>query len=145
MLTKLKMVDSLYTYVECGAYTLFEHKLYRLTGSDLTVENIWNLYQQIGLQFGFDSRQWDPREFITIPHFYTDPLYNISYVVSNDLALQFYQLEQAESGTGLQLFEECVTDESSYLLDFAERYDLKNPFADGRLEEIADMFRDALF
>lgn len=145
MLTKLKMVDSLYTYVECGAYTLFEHKLYRLTGSDLTVENIWNLYQQIGLQFGFDSRQWDPREFITIPHFYTDPLYNISYVVSNDLALQFYQLEQAEAGTGLQLFEECVTDESSYLLDFAERYDLKNPFADGRLEEIADMFRDALF
>ncbi len=145
MLTRLKMADSLSVYVECTAYTLFEHRLYGLSGSDLTAENILQLYQQIGTQFGFDSNYWDPREFITIPHFYTDPLYNISYVVSNDLALQFYQLEQAETGAGLQLFEECITDESSYLLDFAERYGLESPFTEERLEKVADIFQRILF
>lgn len=144
-LTKLKMADSLYTYVECSAYTLFEHQLYRLTGSDLTAENILRIYEQIGKQFGFDCRQWDPRELIAFTHIFTDPLYNISYVVSNDLALQLYQLEQGEQGAGLQLYLQCLTDESSYLLDFAERYDMESPFAAGRLENVAQLFQKKLF
>lgn len=144
LLTKLKMADSLYTYVECTAYTLFEHRLYALSGSELTAENILDLYQQISIQFGFDSRQWDPRELITVTHFFTHPLYNISYVLSNDLALQFYQLELNEKGAGLQLFEKCLTDEGSYLLDFAEQYDLESPFAEGRLTQVSDIFEEIL-
>lgn len=144
-LTQLKTLDSLCIYMECAAYTLFEHELYRLTGEDLTAESILDLYTQIGQQFGFDNDYWDPREFVTVTHFFTDPLYNISYVVSNDLALQFYEMEQIEKGSGLELYQQCLLDEGSYLLTFAETYQLESPFTDGRPEQIADIFRSILF
>ena len=36
------------------------------------------------------------RDFVVIGHFYTDPMYIISYVVSNDAAFQLYQMELEE-------------------------------------------------
>jgi oligoendopeptidase F len=142
-LTQLKMLDSLRVYVECAAYTQFEHQLYQMTAEELTVDNILALYDQIGQQFGFGSG-CDPRELITISHFYTDPLYNISYVLSNDLALQFYQKEQLYEGSGLKLYEQCLTDQGSDILVFVETYHLDSPFTEGRLEAIAETFRDIL-
>ena len=143
-LTRYKLADCLCTYMEQSAYALFEQQVYSLTGDDLTVENVQALYEQIGTQFGLDSWEWDSRDFVTITHLYTNPMYIASYIVSNDLALQIYQLEQAEAGRGLEVFQECLLSDESYILQFAETYGLESPFAEGRLEAVKDTLSAAL-
>ena len=133
-LTEMKMVDCLRIYVEQAAYATFEQEVYRL--EEPTVENVFALYEQIGLSFGFDAWDWDSRDFVVIGHFYTDPMYIISYVVSNDAALQLYQMEHEETGTGLALFEEQLTTEEAYFLSFVEEAGLENPFAPGRIKKV---------
>lgn len=135
-LTSYKMADSLCTYMEQAAYGLFEQRVYALSGEDLTAENVQALYEEIGYAFGFDSWAWDSRDYVTVTHFFTSPMYIISYVVSNDVALQIYQQEKAETGAGLETFEACVESGDSYLLYFAETYGLESPFAEGRLTQV---------
>lgn len=143
-LERYKLYDSLCSYVETSAYSLFEHKAYQLTGEELTPENLINLANETAQQFGFGSWDSDGRDFVTVGHFYTHPMYMFSYVVSNDLAMQFYQLELAQPGQGLALYEECVYSQDSHLIAFAQQYGLESPFAEGRTEAIAQTFRDAL-
>lgn len=135
-LTRYKMADSLSTYMEQAAYAAFEHRLYDLTGDDLTLENVRALYEQTCLDFGFDSWGWDSRDYVTIEHFFTSPMYVISYVVSNDAALQLYQMELAEPGSGLALYEDNLDTEESYFLAFVDAAGLESPFQPGRLREV---------
>lgn len=141
-LARFKMADSLCTFMECAAYALFEHRLYALAPDDLTVENVAALYEKTCLEFGFDSWDWDSRDFVTVVHFFTEPMYMVSYVVSNDLALQIYQLEHKGISKGLRLYEQILQSEDSYLLAFAETYGLESPFAEGRLEALAETFSE---
>jgi oligoendopeptidase F len=139
-LTRYKMADSLCTYVEQSAYALFEHQVYDLTGDELTVENIQALYARIGEAFGFTSWDWDSRDFVVTPHFFTQPMYVVSYVVSNDVAMQIYQLELEKPGAGLELYEQCLLSQESYIIYFAEECGPQSPFAENRLEEVAKLF-----
>ena len=143
-LLKLKMADSLCVYVEQAAYAAFEQRLYGLKGEELSPEGICELYEQVGKEFGFDSRRWDPREFVEIPHIYIYPQYIISYVVSNDAALQLYQREQTQSGAGLQIFTQSLATEQEYFLAFLEEAGLDSPFAKGRLETVCQTFSQVL-
>lgn len=140
VLTRYKLADSLCDYMEQSAYSLFEHQVYNLKGDALTQENVTALYEEVGRQFGFDVMEWDPRDFVAVLHFFTDPMYTVSYVVSNDLALQFYQMELEESGAGLALYEQILTSQDSYILTFAEEYGLESPFSESRLQEVSKFF-----
>ena len=142
-LTAMKMADSLCVYVEQAAYASFEHRLYRLSEAELTVEGIRQLYETVGQEFGFDSREWDSREYIGINHFFTNPMYVISYVVSNDAALQMYQLEQETPGAGLALLQEQLATEEITFLAFLSAAGLESPFAEGRLERVAQTMKAA--
>lgn len=135
-LEEIKMVDCLRLYIEQAAYALFEQKVYQLEGEELTAENVYALYEQIGSAFGFDVWGWDSRDFVMIGHFYTDPMYIISYVVSNDAAFQLYQMEQEKPGEGLALFEKELTTEQTYFLAFVQEAGLESPFTEGRLEKV---------
>ena len=106
------------------------------SGEDLTVENIQALYQTVGTAYGFDSWAWDSRDYVCITHFFTSPMYVISYVVSNDAALQLYQMEKAERGTGLACYTQNLNTMEAYFLAFLESAGLKSPFTPGRLEEV---------
>ena len=145
MLTRYKLADSLCIYMEQSAFSLFEHRVYDLRGEDLTVENVEELYRQTGIQFGFDTEGWNPREYVTILHLYTDPLYMISYVVSNDLAMQFYQMELEKPYSGLELYESSLTSQESYILAFAEDNGLQSPFDPGRPGALRELFTDIDF
>lgn len=135
-LEQLKLADCLFTYVEQAAYAEFEHKLYEMTPDALTAENVAALYAEVGLDYGFDSWEWDSRDFVTITHFYTEPMYVISYVFSNDVAFSLYQMEKAEEGAGVSCLLENITSGESYLLTFAESAGLDSPFTPGRLEAV---------
>ena len=97
-------------------------------------------------QFGvdFEAQGWDPRDFVTIPHFYSDPMYIISYVVSNDAAFQLFQLELEERGAGLARFRESLDTECYYFLEFLEEAELESPFAPGRVKEVQETLKKLL-
>lgn len=143
-LKKLKMADCLSVFVEQAAYASFEYQVYALEGEALTVENIQNLYEQICISYGLDSPYWDSRDYVCIPHFFSNPLYIISYVISNDAAFQLYQMEEAKPGSGVACFEENLTSNQVYFLSFAEEMGLESPFATGRLLRVRQSLEKVL-
>ena len=140
----VKMVDSLCIFVEQSAFASFEQQVYSLEGDDLTAENVLALYAQVGTAYGFDSWNFDPRDFVTVTHFFTSPMYVISYVVSNDLAMQMYEMEQAEKGSGLACLEQNLTTTQTGIIAFAEEAGLGSPFAQGRISRLKETFQKVL-
>lgn len=143
-LTQMKMYSCLATFVEQAMYASFEHQVYLLEDEELTEENVYALYEQTGIAYGFDSWGWDSRDFVLIPHLFTNPMYVESYVVSNDAALQLYQLELEETGKGLRLYEENLASMESYFLAFVESAGLESPFTDGRVDRVKKTLEEAL-
>lgn len=141
-LARAKLADSLSTYVEQGCYALFEQEMYRLTDEELSPERLRTLYEETALDFGFDSVGYDPGEFVSITHFYTNPMYVISYVVSNDAAMQLYILERDESGGGLSCLEKHLDTEESFFLAFLESAGLESPFH--RIQTVKNFFEKNL-
>lgn len=143
-LEQSKMLDGLSIFVEQAAYALFEHEVYALEEEALTAENVQALYEKIGKAFGFDIWEWDSRDYVQVTHFYMAPMYIVSYVVSNDVAMQMYQLEKEESGKGLELYTKELSTMQPSLLAFVEEAQLVSPFDDGRIEQIRKTFETCL-
>ena len=93
--------------------------------------------RDIGTAYGFESMDWDPRDLVTVPHFYSNPMYIISYVVSNDAALQLYQRELEQPGGGSGIYLEQLATEESYFLAFLDQAGLQSPF--GRLDAVKEL------
>ena len=139
----MKMADSICTYVEQSAYAAFEQAAYGLTGEDLTAENLVKLYEDVTLEFGFDTwGEYDGTELAELPHMFGYPCYVFSYVVSNDAAMQIYQLELEETGKGLKVYEDCLTSAAWDLTEFVKEAGLESPFAEGRLDEVTAVFKE---
>lgn len=139
-LAGMKLADSLCTYVEQSCYAAFEERMYSLPEAELTPEGLRNLYALTAKEFGIDEALFDSRDFVTVTHFYTNPMYIISYVVSNDAAMQLYQLELAESGAGRSRYEKNLDTLEMYFLAFLEEAGLRSPF--DRVAEVRDFFLD---
>ena len=131
---RMKLADSLSTYVEQAAYADFEMQLYELPVGELTGEGVLALYEEVCADYGFHSLDWDPRDMVTVPHFYEMPHYVISYVVSNDAAMQLYEMELQQPGAGAACFEQHLTTEAAGFLEFLKEAELNSPF--GRIEEV---------
>ena len=136
----LKLADSLCLMVEQGAFASFEQQMYSLQGENLTEENLRKLYGEVAQSYGFDALGFCDWEFVTVNHFYTNPMYIISYVVSNDGAMQLYEMELEERGSGLACYRENLDTQEAYLLAFLDSAGLESPFAPGRIAK----FRTAL-
>ena len=141
-LTKLQIFSSLSVYVEQSLYATFEQRVYELKGDELTKENVYKVFEDVAREFGFGNL--DGRMFVQVPHFFMSPMYIISYVVSNDLAVQLYQVELAERGAGVTLYLENLDTTEGQLLGFAASAGLESPFADGRMATVRDTFSEAL-
>ena len=143
-LTKMKMADSLCLYIEQAAFASFEMRMYDIPLEELSTQALAELYDQVAREYGFETVGYDPREFISITHFYTNPLYIISYVVSNDAAMQLYQLEQENPGEGLKIFEENLTTEEYFFLSFLESAGLESPLTKERVQAVRQTFEGIL-
>ena len=141
-LTELKLAGSLSTFVEQSALAQFEHQLYLL--EDLSVESVRTLYTETMDDYGFGELLYDNREYISIPHLYTAPMYIVSYVLSNDLAMQIYEAEASASGEGKELLESNLTTEDLSILAFVQSSGLQDPFAEGRVEQLQEIFEKVL-
>ncbi len=143
-LETLKMADALCLYVEQAALASFEQQVYGLTGDCLTAENVRALYDRVCRAYGLASDDWDSRSYVTVTHFFTNPMYIISYVVSNDAALQLYGLEQTQRGAGLACLESNLTTEQGQLLAFLKEAGLESPFEASRLTQVRELFMQTL-
>ncbi len=141
---KYKLRDGLCTYVEQAAYASFEQQVYELEGEELTVEAVRELYSQTMADFGLDIWGGDSREYVLVHHFFAAPMYVISYVVSNDAALQLYQLEKAEKGKGKQVFEENLDTQEGSFLAFLAEAGLESPFSAERVAQVRKTFEEEL-
>lgn len=139
-LTKLKLLDSLCIYVEQAAYASFEQQVYGLEGEALTVENVEALYGQVCENYGMTGGF----TYVFITHFFTEPMYVVSYVVSNDAALQLYQMEQENAGAGLACLKANLGTMQPYFLAFLEEAGLESPFADGRIQAVKETLQSVL-
>lgn len=141
-LVRVKLADSLCTYVEQSCKAEFERELYALPEEELTVSGVKALYARVCAQYGMDDL--DDDDFIYTPHYYTSPMYICSYIVSNDAAMQIYQMELEESGAGLRCFEENLDSWEYYFLSFLESAGLESPFASGRVDQLLELFTQIL-
>ena len=142
-LDTLQMISSLSVYVEQSAYADFEMRLYNTPTEELTTERVFELFDDVCGDYGFTDLGIDSRYLITIPHFYIAPCYVFSYVASNDAALQLYQLELAQSGAGRQTYMDNLVPEEYTLLAFLESAGLESPFTEGRIQRVAQTFRES--
>lgn len=143
-LEALKLADGLCIYIEQAAYAWFEQQVYSLEGDALTVSAVEKLHYQMGTKFGLDVWQWDYRSYVCISHFFTNPFYVISYVVSNDAALQLYEKEQSQTGAGLQILQDHLATQEAYFLAFLESADLESPFEADRILQVKELFTERL-
>ena len=143
-LTRYKMADSLCVFVEQAAYASFEHQVYALAPEQVTPETIRSIFAQVGEDFGFVEWGFDDRSYVRVPHFFTSPQYVISYVVSNDAAFRIYQMELAEPGAGLALYQDSLYSMESFFLAFLNSVGLESPFAEGRVETIRQTLEEML-
>ncbi len=143
-LEKYKMVNSLCVFVEQSCFADFEQRVYAMEPEELTVDGVFALFEEVGADYGLDMFGVEGEDFVGITHFFTNPCYVFSYVVSNDAALQLYQLEQAESGAGLALLQEQLDTGEYCFLAFLESAGLESPFAQGRIEAVRDTIAGTL-
>ncbi len=143
-LAQLKLSDGLCLYVEQAALASFEQQVYGLTGSELTAENVEQLYAEICQAYGISNENWNSRSFVTITHYFTNPMYLISYIVSNDAALQIYERELAQKGTGVACMESNLTTSQGQFLAFIREAGLASPFETGRLAQVKQLFETKL-
>lgn len=134
--TTAKMADSLCVYVEQAAYASFELQLYALARDEISAGNIENIFRQTCREFGFWEQFFEYLSYTYINHFFTSPLYVISYVLSNDAAMQIYQMELERSGAGLACYEDNLDTTQVQLLAFLESAGLESPFTPGRTAQV---------
>lgn len=141
-LARMKLAESLCTFLEQSVYASFENRVYLL--EDPTVEDIRALYQEVNEAFGLGGIGRDYRDYTLIPHFFMNPMYVISYVVSNDGAMQIYQQELETAGAGAALWESGLYTQQMGYLAFVEELGLESPFAEGRVAQLRELFQEAL-
>ena len=76
-----------------------------------------------------------------LTHLYVAPMYMISYVLSNDVAMQIYEAEASERGSGRDLLEENLDTDEMTLLSFVSSAGLADPFTQGRVAQLRETFR----
>ena len=140
-LRAIKWLDTLQLYVEQAAYAAFEEAVYAADPETLNAETLQALSLRCAKDYGLcdgENEEYLALSWFDVPHFFEQPFYVISYPVSNDLALQIWELEQGEKGAGLAKYLEALPRRYYAILDTAEAVGLESPFAPGRIARLAE-------
>lgn len=147
-LKRLKLADTLETFVTQAAFGDFENRVYALSEDQLTLEAVNGIYRQITKDYGFYTQEFDfyySQGWIDIPHFFESPYYVISYCLSADAALQICCLEDGTQGDGLEKYNELLNmNTEGGIQAVLAAAGLENPLKVGKIKEICDFFRQSL-
>ena len=140
-LFNMKMFDTVDLYVQQCSFAEFESIVYKLGADRLSAELLNDLSLQLSKDYGYYEEGWDnyyALTWIDIPHFFESPFYVVSYPVSNDIALQIYELEEERHGAGVEVLCAMIPRQYEGLMDTALSAGLESPFAPGRVQKIAE-------
>ncbi len=146
-LTVSQLGGSVTVFLSQACYAEFERRIYELSDEELTQENFDRIFNDCNEEFGMGMPGLEDiigPGWIGINHFFVAPYYVISYCVSADVALQIFEREQ-EHGDGLVLYRELMgLSSDNTILNLLSQTDMRSPFDEGRIAEIADLFDDYL-
>lgn len=145
MLRSHEIFSMLDILVQQGCFHHFENSVYSLEYNDVTLENINKLAMESTYMFGGSENSYFHKGWVSIPHFYEQGYYVISYCTSADIALQIYAAEQADEGAGFDLYARLISSVSAEDINFIKTVTaagLKDPFTLGRMETNAKMLED---
>lgn len=146
-LRRYKWKDTLETFAQQASFAAFEQAVYSADPETLDADFLNDLSLQVAIDYGYYdgvSEEYYALSWVDITHFFEQPFYVISYPVSNDLALQIWELEQEERGAGLEKYLEALPRNYYGMMDTAEAVGLDNPLAPGRIAKIAADLRENL-
>lgn len=146
-LAKSKMIETVEMYIQQASFAEFEHRVYAIGAENLSVEVLNETARQCAKDYGYYLSYADTyfsMLWMDIPHFYEQAFYVVSYPVSNDMAMQVYELELEETDAGMQRYIGNLTREFSGMMGLVDAGGFESPFAPGRLEKIAATIREIL-
>lgn len=146
-LYRMKMMDTLELYVQQASFAEFEMTVYSTDPELLSAEMLNALSLELAKEYGYydgESEEYYAMSWSDIVHFYEMPFYIISYPVSNDVAMQIYELEQRQEGMGLEKYLEMLPRTYEGFLDTVEAGGLQSPFAPGRIQQVVEDLRGRL-
>ena len=147
-LTEYKLLDTVDTFTQQGSFAEFEHEVYSRPAAEWTPEALNELSLKLAQDYGY-AREGDEdyyaKSWIDINHFFDDPFYVVSYCVSNDAAFQIYELECEKEGAGLEVWKKMLPrNYDGFLETLTEQGGLEDPFAAGRMKEVAELLKEKL-
>lgn len=146
-LRRRKLLDTLELYVQQASFHAFEQAVYAAEQETLSEDFLNTLFLELARDYGYYDGQGGTdyaSSWWEVPHFFEAPFYVISYPLSNDLALQIYELELREKGSGLAAFERMLTGPHANLSQAVENAGLLSPFAPQRAESQAEFLIEQL-
>lgn len=147
-LTAYQLLDTVDTFTQQGSFAAFEHEVYARPAAEWTPEDLNELSLKLAKDYGYfreGDEDYYAKSWIDINHFFDNPCYVASYVVSNDAAFQIYELECAKAGGGLAVWNKLLPrDRDGFLETLEVQGGLEDPFAPDRMKEIADLLREKL-
>lgn len=146
-LFRIKMLDTIELYVQQASFAEFESVVYSTDPELLSADMLNELSLRLSIEYGYYdgvSEEYYAMSWTDITHFFEMPFYIITYPVSNDIAMQIYELEQREPGLGLEKYLEILPREYEGLIDTAEAGGLSSPFEPGRIEKVVEDMRQRL-
>lgn len=146
-LARIKMIDTVEMFVQQASYAEFEHRVYALGAENLSAEVLNETARQVAKEYGYYVYQYDEffsLSWIDIPHYFEQAFYIVSYPISDDLAMQIFDLERGEPGAGMQRYLDNLERDFSGMMGLVDAGGFESPFAPGRVEAIAATAREIL-
>lgn len=143
-LRRMKLLDTLDLYVQQTSFAEFESTVYSMDPDQLSAEVLNDLSLQLARDYGYcdESRaKYYAMSWSDIAHFFEYPFYVMTYPVSNDIAMQIYELSQDGGTAGLNKYNELLSREYTGFLDNIEEAGFTSPFESGRVQRVADDMR----
>ncbi len=140
-LTHYKMLDTLSLYIDQASFNEFEQRAFALKDSELTVEKLNSIYEELSEEYGFRDEYGDEVGllWISIPHLFTSPYYVISYCVSDSAAFALYNMELKQKGSGLDMYMKLIDGASVYeFLELLNAEGMDSPITAQTVKAIAD-------
>ena len=143
----IKILGTLELYTSQASFAEFESRVYAMSDDELSADALNRLSLQLANDYGYNdgaNDEYYALSWFDITHFFESPFYVISYPVSNDAAIQIYELEQNSPGAGLEKYLELLPRNYETLIESLEAAGLESPFAAGRICRVADTLHTEL-
>ena len=142
-----KMGDALDTFIQQSAFAEFESRAHALGPDELTADKLCEIALQAAKDYGFCTpgfEQYYQYFWMDITHFFEYPFYVISYPVSLSVAMQIYDLERQQPGSGMDKYFEILPRDYENFMDTVVNGGLESPFTEGSVASIARLIGDTL-